>query len=229
MNSKHISIQVADLGTVSGILEKPRGATHLLVLAHGAGAGMEHRNMAALAAALHEQKIATLRYNFLYMEAGKKAPDRPPKAMAAVQAAVNTARRASKLPLLAGGKSFGGRMTSTAASEGMLEGLGGLVFFGWPLHAPGKDGTARAAHLAGVKIPTLFLQGTRDTLARKDLMEEVHSGLKRSRLVFFEGADHSFHVLKRSGRTDEEVMALIAENTRAWLDAGMRGGKLNGR
>ncbi len=203
---------------VSALLTRPDGATWLLALAHGAGAGMRHPFMEAAASALAERGVATLRYQFPYMEAGHKRPDRPAVAYATVRAAVAAAAvRASDLPLLAGGKSFGGRMTSQAAAEAPLPGVRGLVFFGFPLHAAGRPSDARGAHLADVGVPMLFLQGTRDALASLDLLEPVCRRAAAATLHVVEGADHSFHVLKRSGRTDGEVMAELADAVAAWV------------
>jgi len=205
--------------TVSGLWHRPEAASAALVVAHGAGAGMRHRFLGAVAAGLAERRIATLRYNFPYMEAGRGRPDAPAKAIAAVRAAVAEARRlAPDLALFAGGKSFGGRMTSTAEAEAHLEGVAGLVFLGFPLHPPGKASTDRAGHLAKIKVPMLFLQGTRDSFAKTDLIEEVCRSLGgRARLEQFEAADHSFHVPKSSGRTDAEVMAAMLDIVAAWI------------
>jgi predicted alpha/beta-hydrolase family hydrolase len=203
--------------TISAILEEPADARALLVLAHGAGAGMRHPFLGAVAAALGARGVATLRYQFPYMEAGKKRPDRAPVAQAAVRAVVERANevvRAGALqgvPIYAGGKSFGGRMTSQAAAESSLPGVRGLVFLGFPLHAPGKPGTDRAAHLADVAVPMLFVQGTRDALARLDLLRPVLDELNTATLHVVEGGDHSFRVLKRSGRTEAEVMDEIGD------------------
>jgi predicted alpha/beta-hydrolase family hydrolase len=203
-----------EIGSVSALLQLPENAMALLVLAHGAGAGMEHPFMEALAERLAAHRVGSLRFNFAYMEKGKGAPDRPKKAHPAILAAVEEAKKhAEGLRLLAGGKSFGGRMTSQVASKGALEGVQGLVYYGFPLHAPGKPGVERATHLADIRIPQLFLQGTRDTLARFDLIEEVCSKLDRAHLVKMEGGDHSFKTLKRSGITPKEVMEQLAKET----------------
>ncbi len=197
---------------MSALLRLPEGATSLVVLAHGAGAGMRHPFMEAVAARLGERGVATLRYQFPYMEAGRKRPDRAPVAMATVRAAVAAARgEAGGLRLFAGGKSFGGRMTSQAAADAPLEGVAGLVFLGFPLHPPGRPGTDRAEHLSRVSLPMLFVQGTRDRLAGLDLLEPVLEDVgERARLHVIEGGDHSFRVPKRSGRTEGEVMEEIA-------------------
>jgi predicted alpha/beta-hydrolase family hydrolase len=211
----------AGAGEVSALLELPAGARWLLVLAHGAGAGMRHRFLEAAAAKLAARGIATFRYQFPYMEAGSGRPDRPPKLVAAVRAAVAAAaREAPGLPLLAGGKSMGGRMTSTAAAESPLPGVRGLVFFGFPLHPPGRPGTERAAHLAAVSVPMLFLQGTRDDFAGLDLLRPVLAPLGAlATLHVVDGADHSFGVRKASGRTGEEVLDELADAVAAWADA----------
>lgn len=197
---------------VSGRLQRPDRARSLLVLGHGAGAGMDHPFLRDLAAGLAEVGIATLRYQFPYMDQGRRMPDRAPKLIATVRAAVaEAARLAPELPLLAGGKSMGGRMTSQAAAEAPLPGVRGLVFFGFPLHPAKKPGTERGEHLARVPHPMLFLQGTRDKLAELDLLRSVLRPLgERATLHVVEGADHGFHVLKRSGRTDGEVLTELA-------------------
>ncbi|HUG41827.1 MAG TPA: alpha/beta family hydrolase [Longimicrobiales bacterium] len=212
-------------GPVSGLLDRPTEARALLVLAHGAGAGMRHAFMEAAADALAARGVATLRYQFPYMEAGGKRTDRPAVAQATVRAAVDAGARACPdLPLLAGGKSFGGRMTSQAAAADGLAGVRGLIFFGFPLHPPGREGTERAAHLEEVGIPMLFLQGTRDTLAELTLLRPVAAALgDRATLHVVEGADHSFHVLKRSGRTDEEVLAELGEAAAGWIRRVLEG------
>ena len=215
-----ISIAVPGHGAVSGLLMRPEQARWLLVLAHGAGAGMRHPFMQALAEELARARIAALRYQFPYMEEKRGAPDRPPLLMATVAAAVHAAgQEAPGLPRLAGGKSMGGRMTSQAAAEGLLEGVQGLVFFGFPLHPPKKPGTKRAEHLTEVPVPMLFLQGTRDALADLKLLRPVCKKLgARATLEIVESADHSFHVLKSSGTNDAAVMRLLAERTAAWAE-----------
>ena len=205
-------------GAVSGILNLPKGADALLVFAHGAGAGMRHSFMETMSQLLGELGIGTLRYQFPYMEAGRGGPDRPVVLEATVGAAVaEAARLASGLPLLAGGKSMGGRMTSGAAAKALLSGVTGLVFFGFPLHQPGKPGTARADHLSQVTVPMLFIQGTRDSLADLGLIREVTGRLgRRATVHVVEGGDHSFHVPKRAGRTDGEALAEVARVVREW-------------
>ena len=202
------------------MLIDPPQARACYVLAHGAGAGMTHASMQTVATGLGARGIATLRYQFPYMEKGSKRPDAPAAAHAAVQAAVAEAkRRFDRLPLIAGGRSFGGRMTSQAQSRSPLPGVRGLAFFGFPLHPAGKPSSDRATHLADVKVPMLFLQGTRDALAELSLLEPVVKGLRsRATLRLLEGADHSFHVLKSSGRNDREVMDEALDAFAAWVD-----------
>jgi len=204
---------------VSGIWHSPKTANAALVLAHGAGAGMRHKFLETVAKGLGERGVATLRYQFPYMEAGRNRPDSPAKAAATVRAAVAEAERlAPDLPLFAGGKSFGGRMTSTAEAEAHMTGVIGLVFFGFPLHAPGKPSTERAAHLGDVHLPMLFLQGTRDSFADNQLIARTCKKLKpRARLVTFDQADHSFHVPKSSGLTDAELMDMMLDATADWI------------
>jgi len=206
-------------GEVSALWLRPREAVAVLALAHGAGAGMHHAFMEALAEVLAHSAIATLRYQFPYMETGRSFPDRPPRLIATVQAAVAHARQLARgLPIVAGGKSMGGRMTSqAAAAEGLP--VGGLMFFGFPLHPPKKPGVERAAHLDSVTLPMLFLQGTRDTLADLELLTPVCRSLgRRATLHTVAEADHGFGVLKRSGREAEDVMAELATTSRRWLE-----------
>jgi len=208
-------------GEIGGLWLAPDNPQAALVLAHGAGAGMTHRSMAALAEGLAERGVASLRYNFAYMERGSKRPDAPPLAHAAVRAAVtHAAQLAPALPLFAGGKSFGGRMTSQAQALAPLPGVRGLVFFAFPLHPAGKPGVQRAPHLSDVRIPMLFLQGTNDALARLELLRSVVEGLgARAALALAEGADHSFHVPARSGRNDVEVLGEVLDAASAWMVA----------
>jgi predicted alpha/beta-hydrolase family hydrolase len=205
--------------TVSGILQRPASANAILALAHGAGAGMRHKFLGAVAKGLAEREIATLRYQFAYLEAGRKRPDPPAKAVAAVRAAVAKAEKlAPDLPVFAGGKSFGGRMTSTAEAEAHMAGVIGLVFLGFPLHPPGKPSTDRGAHLADVQVPMLFLQGTRDTFAEEALIRKTCKSLgRRARLRLFDAADHSFHVPKSSGLTDAETMNAMLDEIADWI------------
>ena len=215
-----VSIALSPDSHVSGLLEKPRGARACYVLAHGAGAGMQHPFMAAVAAGLAERGIATLRYQFLYMERGGKRPDPPKLAHAAVRAAVaEAARQMPGLPLIAGGKSFGGRMTSQAQALTPLPGVRGLAFLGFPLHPAKQPSSERGKHLSDVRVPMLFLQGTRDALAAQDEIEPLCKALgARATLKLFEGADHSFHVPARSGRKDAEVMAEMLDFAAAWIE-----------
>src|SRR5947208_8659993 len=226
VSSDPVTITVGDGGaSVSGLLMRPPGARWLYVLAHGAGAGMRHPFLETIARALAERDVATLRYQFPYMERRASRPDPPALAAAAVRAAVaEAARLAPGLPLVAGGKSFGGRMTSTAQAEEPLPGVRGLVFLGFPLHPPGRPGDARAEHLARVQIPMLFLQGTRDDFADLQLLRPVVNRLgARATLHLVEGGDHSFHVLKRSGRTDAEVLEELAAAVEQWATKLPRG------
>jgi len=218
--SKSVTIEIAQHGSVSGLLLKPASARALYVFAHGAGAGMTHRSMASIAEGLAERGIATLRYQFLYMERKSGRPDAPKLAQAAVRAAVAEARRLlPKLSLFAGGKSFGGRMTSGAQAVEPLTDVKGLIFLGFPLHPAGKPAQERAQHLADVHIPMLFLQGTRDALAELDQLEPVIKSLgKRATLTLFDQADHSFHVPAKSGRKDPEVLNEILDAFAHWVD-----------
>ena len=205
---------------VSGLLATPPHARACYVLAHGAGAGMNHPFMASVAVELWQRGIATLRYQFPYMERGAKRPDPPQLAHATVRAAIAAASHAlPKLPLIAGGKSFGGRMTSQAQAQEPLPGVRALAFLGFPLHPAGKPSRERAKHLFDVRIPMLFLQGTRDTLAVLDELEPVCEALgDRATLKLFQDADHSFHVPARSGRKDAEVRGEVLDALAAWID-----------
>ncbi len=208
----------AGINQVSALLDRPADARWLYVCAHGAGAGMRHAFLERLAAILGAYGIATLRYNFLYMEAGKGRVDPPALAHAAVRAAVAAAAAAAPgLPILAGGKSFGGRMTSQTQAAEPLAAVRGLVFFGFPLHPPGKPDTARADHLDQVRVPLLFLQGTRDEFAQLDFLRPVVERLgPRATLHTIEGGDHSFKVKKSAGRTELEVLGELAGVVREW-------------
>jgi len=220
-NAKPVSIDVDAGRRVSGLLQRPTKARCCYVLAHGAGAGMNHPFMAVVADELAERGIATLRYQFPYMEQGGRRPDPPTLAQATVRAAVaKAAKLASGVPLIAGGKSFGGRMTSQAQASAPLDGVRGLVFLGFPLHAAGKPSNDRAKHLADVKVPMLFLQGTRDKLAELHLLRSVVETLgPRATLHVVDDADHSFHVRASSGRTDAEVVLELARTMAAWFFA----------
>ena len=201
------------------LLDAPKDPVACYVLAHGAGAGMKHPFMAAVAKGLAQRRIATLRYQFPYMDKGKRSPDTPKVAHATVREAVaEAAKRMPGVPLVAGGKSFGGRMTSQAQAIEPLAGVVGLAFLGFPLHAPGKPSDERAAHLSDVKVPMLFLQGTRDDFAQLDLLQPLVKRLgKRATLRLFEDADHSFHVPARTGRKDDEVMVELLDALAAWI------------
>jgi predicted alpha/beta-hydrolase family hydrolase len=219
-NAEPVTILVNDRDRVSALAQSPPRPRACYVLAHGAGAGMTHPFMAKVAALLAERAIATLRYQFLYMERGGKRPDPPKLAQAAVRAAVTeAARRWPDLPLIAGGKSFGGRMTSQAQAVAALPGVCGLAFLGFPLHPANKPSRERGEHLFEIQIPMLFLQGTRDALASLDqlkpLCQELGSG---ATLRLFDEADHSFHVPAKSGRTDGEVMSAVLDAFAAWVD-----------
>ncbi|HEX9581702.1 MAG TPA: alpha/beta family hydrolase [Gemmatimonadales bacterium] len=217
-----LQFDVPQRGKVSGLLLNPPSARLLYVLAHGAGAGMRHPFMEGIARALAERDVATFRYQFPYMELGRHSPDRPEVAEATVRAAVDAAHHAApKLPVVAGGKSFGGRMTSQAAAKSPLPGVGGIAFLGFPLHAPKRPGDARAKHLDDVTVPMLFLQGTRDDLADLGLMQAVTERLgPRATLHVVDGGDHSFRVPKAAGRSQDDVMAELAGAIAGW------GGKL---
>lgn len=211
-------ISVSEGVEVSALLLKPVRPRALYVLAHGAGAGMRHAFMESIAQRLAAQGTGTLRYQFPYTEQGGRRPDPEPVLLATVRAAVAAGRDAAGgLPLLAGGKSMGGRMTSRAAATAALAGVAGLVFLGFPLHPAGQPGVSRADHLARVDLPMLFLQGTRDTLADLTLLKPVVERLgERATLRVIEHADHMFHVLKRSGRTDEQVLDELAIAVAEW-------------
>ena len=219
------------LEPVSGRLDAPVDCDSLFVLGHGAGAGMRHAFMDAIALRLGERRIATLRYQFPYMEQGRHRPDPPGLLEATVRSAVEHARgvaaelgKRAPLPTFAGGKSMGGRMTSNAQAKAPLEGVRGLIFLGFPLHAAKQPSDLRAAHLDEVAVPMLFLQGTRDALADLTLLRPICTKLgERATLHIVEGADHGFHVLVRSGRNDAEVLEELADQTRAWIDRVIQG------
>ncbi|HZZ87583.1 MAG TPA: alpha/beta family hydrolase [Caulobacteraceae bacterium] len=219
MNAEPVTIAIDAASSVSGLWLAPPTPRACLVLAHGAGAGMTHRSMAAIADGLAARDVATLRYQFPYMEKGGKRVDAPPVAHAAVRAAAaEGARRAGPAPLFAGGRSFGGRMTSQAQALAPLPGVRGLVFFAFPLHTAGKPSVDRAAHLAEIGVPMLFLQGTKDTLAELDLLQPMVAGLgERATLALFDDADHAFHVPARTGRKDAEVLAAMLDIAAGWM------------
>lgn len=206
-------------GEVRGILHLPHDVKYLYVFAHGAGAGMNHSFMESVSGLLSEEGIGTLRFNFPYVEKGKKSPDPAPILMQTIRSAVEAARKYSgDIKLFAGGKSMGGRMTSMADAKEPL-GVEGIIFFGFPLHAPGKPSDERAEHLYNVSAPMLFLQGTRDKLADLKLLNPVIKNLKEKASLFIvDGGDHSFHLLKSSGRSDEEVLTEIAKKTSEWIN-----------
>ena len=213
-----LTVGIDDERQVSALANVPEHAHACYVLAHGAGAGMEHAFMAAITTALNASGVATFRFQFPYMERGSKRPDPPKIAQAAVRAAVREAARCCPtLPMFAGGKSFGGRMTSQAQAAEPLPGVLGLAFLGFPLHPAGKPSTARATHLDDIDVPMLFFQGTRDKLAETPLLTSTIDALRAAAtLTLIDGADHGFHVLKRSGRTDEDIIRLIADDLAAW-------------
>jgi predicted alpha/beta-hydrolase family hydrolase len=218
---RQLKIAVTPDVRVSALLQLPKDAKSCFVFGHGAGAGMNHSFMADLAAQLAERGVGSLRYQFPYMEKGSRRPDPPALCHATVRAAVDEARKhAAGVPLIAGGKSFGGRMTSQAQAASALEGVRGLAFVGFPLHPAKKPAAERGAHLADVKIPMLFLQGTRDELADLQWLEPLVKKLgRRAVLKIIDGADHSFHVLARSGRTDREVLEELAGHIASWASA----------
>jgi uncharacterized protein len=218
--AEHVKIDVDEEQRVSGLWLLPAGARACLVLAHGAGAGIVHPSLQTLARDLAERGVATLRYQFPFMERGSKRPDAPVVAHRAVRAAVGAARALSpNLPLFAGGRSFGGRMTSQAQAASPLAGVKGLVFFGFPLHPAGRPSAERGSHLFDVQIPMLFLQGTRDALAELDHLRPLCLQLgERATLKLLSHADHSFHVLARSGRTNAEVNREMLDALESWID-----------
>jgi len=222
-SAQPVTIAIDDAQRVSGLLQLAPQARACYVLAHGAGAGMAHPFMAAVANELAERGIATLRYQFPYMERGSKRPDAPALAHATVRAAVAAASRlVPDLPLVAGGKSFGGRMTSQAQAVSPLPGVRGIAFLGFPLHPAGKPSDERAEHLSKVQLPMLFLQGTRDELADVQLIQSLVDRLgARATLKLFADADHSFHVPARSGRTDAAVRSELLDALAAWIDASL--------
>jgi hypothetical protein len=218
-DSEPVTIAVSSKERVSGLLLAPPGARACYVLAHGAGANMTHPFLAAMAHELAVRDIATFRYQFPYMEKGSKRPDSPKLAHATVRVAVAAASRlVPELPLIAGGRSFGGRMTSAAQAESSLPDVRGLAFLGFPLHPAGKPSDERGAHLSSVQIPMLFLQGTRDELADLHLMQALAGRLgARATLKLFADADHSFHVPARTGRKDSDVRAEMADALANWI------------
>ena len=218
--AKDIPIPVnVKAGVVSGLLIKPQGAKALLVFAHGAGAGMRHRFMEVTAAKLAELGIATLRYQFPYMEKRTKRPDSESMLTDTVRAAITAAKKiAGDLPLFAGGKSMGGRMTSLVAAKEPLDGVRGLIYFGFPLHAMGKPGAERGAHLAEIRLPMIFLQGSRDALADLKLLKPLCKKLGTDVVLFvIEGGDHSFHMLKSARKSDEQALSDVVKKAAQWI------------
>jgi predicted alpha/beta-hydrolase family hydrolase len=227
MRMDSLEIDTGAAGAVTGLLEIPDHATACYVMAHGAGAGMMHPFMTTVAEGLHARQIGTLRYRFPFIERGSNRPDNPAVAQATVRAAVSAASHlVPALPLYAGGKSFGGRMTSQAQAEGSLTNVQGLIFFDFPLHAAGRPSTLRAQHLKQVDVPMLFLQGTRDALAGIELMGTTAKALgPRAQLVCIEDGDHSFHVRVRSGRTDVEALIEMLDAVATWIELHARRGQ----
>ena len=220
MKTQKLKIKTAS-GVVSGVVDRPGKVVGAIALAHGAGAGMHHEFMVNLAAALTARGFAVLRYQFPYMEAGRRRVDSPAVATATVAAAVaKLIARVPGVPVFAAGKSFGARMTTTAAADGRLTDVDGVICFGFPLHPAGQPGVTRAQHLADVPVKMLFLQGTRDALADLKLMKKVCKKLPRAKLNIIEGADHAFAVLKRSGRLPEDVFRELADESASFLKAG---------
>lgn len=216
---RELSIEIEDGASVSALLVRPPDAVALYALAHGAGAGMRHPFLETMAERLADRAIATLRYQFPYMQAGKRRPD-PPRVLESTARAALTAaaREAGELPLVAGGKSMGGRITSQAQAQAPVPELRGIAFLGFPLHAAGKVSRTRADHLARTHVPLLFVQGTRDPLADLDELRAAVEPLgARARLHVIDGGDHSFHVLKRSGRTEAEALDEVADAVEDWV------------
>lgn len=221
LKAKQITISAGDRArNVSGLLLAPRDSKAFLVLAHGAGAGMRHRFMEEVAVKLAHQNVATLRYQFPYMEKRTKRPDPQNVLTDTVRWAVAAAKKhAGQLPLFAGGKSMGGRMTSLAAAKAPLDGVRGLIYVGFPLHAAGKPGAERGKHLADIRVPMLFLQGSRDALADLKLLKPLcHQLGKSAELFVVEGGDHSFHMLKSSGRSDDEALDEVVGKVASWME-----------
>ncbi|OKO77365.1 alpha/beta family hydrolase [Bradyrhizobium sp. AS23.2] len=219
VKTQELKLDIERIGTVSAILVQPDNARACYVLAHGAGADMRHSFMDKVAAGLADRGIATLRFNFPYMENKQRRPDQPAVAHATIRAAVEEAARLCPgLKLVAGGKSFGGRMTSQAQSKAPLPGVKGLAFLGFPLHADKKPSTERAEHLASIAVPMLFLQGTRDGLADPGYLKPVIETLgPKAKLHEIAGGDHSFAVLKKSGRSNEEALAEVLDTLAVWI------------
>jgi uncharacterized protein len=225
MTVSDLQVFVSDsIGSVSAVLTRPADAWLMYVVAHGAGAGMRHRFLKEIAETLSRRGVATLRYQFPYIEAGRKRPDPPSVLESTVDAAVTKAAEiAPELPLIAGGKSLGGRMSSGAAAKGLLPKIRGLAFLGFPLHPPGQAGTDRANHLDQVEVPLLFLQGTRDSFARLDLLTEVCARLPRATLHLIQDGNHSFGVPKRAGKTSSEVIDELGTTISDWARSQVLG------
>jgi len=222
MTAELLSFPVNDNASVSALWDSPSGAKACFVLAHGAGAGMRHTFLESLSTQLAARGIATLRYQFPYMERGSRRPDPPALCHATVRSAVAEAARRSPLPLLAGGRSFGGRMTSQAQAKEPLQGVRGLAFVGFPLHPAKQPSDERARHLLDVSVPMLFLQGTRDDLADVELLRPLAARLgNRATLKLIDGADHSFHVPARSGRNDAAVLDELVADVDAWTKTAL--------
>lgn len=220
-STRSLTLSVPSAGNVDALLLLPADAQALYVLAHGAGAPMRHAFMNAIAEALAARRIGTLRFNFPYAQAGRRGPDRPAVLEATIHAAIDlAAAEAPRLPLFAGGKSMGGRMTSQALAHEPRDDVRGIVFLGFPLHAAGKPpDTKRSEHLADVRTPMLFVQGTRDSLADLSLIHSVvDTHADRAHIHVVDDADHGFHVRKRSGRDDEAVILEIAEQVSRWMN-----------
>jgi len=218
-NSKRIQFDISpEIGKTSALYIRPPKAKYLMVLAHGAGAGMEHFFMENLANALAQNGIATLRFNFAYMDAGKKIPDRPKKALPAISAAISQAKKlARRIPIVFGGKSFGGRMGSQLLATEKIDEVKAIIYYGFPLHAIGKPSMDRGDHLKEISQRQLFLQGTRDTMAQPDLIKKVCKKLRKGKLQPVDGGDHSFKMLKSTGIPHEEVIEKLAELTAKFL------------
>jgi len=215
---KEIQFQAAEGSTkVSAILNFNLESKAVLVLAHGAGAGMQHSFMEDISKMLVHYSVAVFRFNFPYMEGTRGRPDPPNRAMKTIESAFGEVKKHLGLPIFIGGKSFGGRMASHLAAVNKMPELKGIVFFGFPLHAPGKPGIERARHLSEIKEPMLFLQGTRDALARIDLIDEVTNPIANAEVYFYEGADHSFKVLKKMGIDYDQMMDRLAKDTADWI------------
>jgi len=222
LTKKSLRIKISETsGEVSALFYSPQKPKYVMAFAHGAGAGMNNKFMESASVSLASHGIATLRFNFPYMENGKKIPDNKKVCAADISAAVEKAAKlCPKLPVFAAGKSFGGRMSSTAASEDMIPDINGIIFFGFPLHAPGKPSNDRAEHLYKVKAPMLFLQGSRDALATLDLLKPVCKKLgKLAELFVIEGADHSFHLTKDYKLKDSEALDMMCKEVKKWMDS----------